>query len=318
VRADARVKENKGMVALARGPIVFCAEGSDNAGGVFDLAVPSGAKLEFTYRSDLLGGTGTVHGQIERLSRSKNWQDKDWQNKDSQNKDSQNIESHAAELVAIPYSTFGNRGETEMSVWLARDAQRAVVAPTVTLASSSVATSSCGEGTVADNYPGHTPPTVARRMYPLSQDGSGHISAIYDQAEPIGSEDGSGAFLRLRPQTGSHAWVQYDFPKPSRVSSVSVYWKDDKQFCVAPSSWRLTYKEGDSWQPVTGAGEFKTERGSYNTVQFTPVETTALRLEIELQAKTYKKGKIGPPDANYLAEDLIWYEGGVIEWKVNG
>jgi uncharacterized protein len=308
VRADTRVKENTGMVALARGPIVYCAEGLDNAGGVFDLVVPSAAKLEFTYRSDLLGGTGTVHGRVERLSRSKDWH----------NKDSQNIESHAAELVAIPYSTFGNRGETEMAVWLARDAQRAMIPPALTLASSSVASSSCGDGTVAENYPGHTPPTVAKRMYPLSQDGSGHISAIYDQAEPIGSEDGSGAFLRLRPQSGSHAWVQYDFPKPSRVSSVSVYWKDDKQFCVAPSNWRLMYKEGDSWKAVAGAGEFKIETDSYNSVQFTPVETSALRLEIELQAKTYKKGKIGPPDANYLAEDLTWYEGGVIEWKVNG
>jgi uncharacterized protein len=302
VRADARVKESDRMLALKRGPIVFCSEGLDNAGNVFNLVVPSATKLDFSYRPDLLGGVGTIHGPVQSWNRSK---------------ESANVGSREVSLTAIPYYAFGNREGTDMAVWLASDSRRTLLSPEVTLASSSIATSSCGEGSVADNYPGHNPPAVAKRMYPLSQDGSGHISAIYDQAEPIGSEDGSAAFLRLRPQSGSHAWVQYDFPKPAKVSSVSVYWKDDKQFCVVPSSWRLTYKENDQWHPVSGAGQFKTEKDRYNTTEFTPVETSGLRLEIELQAKTYKKGKIGPPDANYLEQDLVWYEGGIIEWKVN-
>ena len=27
-------------------------------------------------------------------------------------------------------------------------------------------------------------------------------------------------------------------------------------------------------------------------------------------------GELGPPDANYLADDLTWYECGIIEWQV--
>jgi uncharacterized protein len=301
VRANERVQENAGRVAMECGPLVFCAEGIDNSGKVFNLVVPQTAHLEFSHRPDLLGGVGTIHGTVQRFERS------------SANR----VEFKEARLVAIPYSTFGNREGTEMAVWLAGDSERAIVRPTATLASSSVATSSCGNGSVADNYPGHNPPTVAKRMYPLSQDGSGEISAIYDQIVPIDSEDGSGTFLRLRPQEGKQVWVQYDFPKPSRVSSVSVYWKDDKQFCVAPESWKLMYKAGDQWVPVTGADSFSMKTDTYNTTRFSPVETSALRLEIALQGRTYKKGQLGPPDANYLREDLTWYEGGIIEWKVN-
>jgi len=40
-------------------------------------------------------------------------------------------------------------------------------------------------------------------------------------------------------------------------------------------------------------------------------------IEIQLAPKVYKKGTLGPPDGNYLSQDLTWYETGVIEWVVN-
>jgi hypothetical protein len=185
-----------------------------------------------------------------------------------------------------------------------------------TIASTSRATSSCGNGTVADNYPGHEPPTIARRLYPNAQDGSGDISAIYDQLEPVNSEDGSSYFLRLRPQSGDQAWVQYDFARPAQVSRVDVYWKDDKQYCVLPDSWRLLYKDGSEWKPVSTSDAYGVEADAYNTVRFDPVTTPALRIEIRLQPRTYEQGKLGPPDGNWMTEDFTWYECGIIEWRV--
>jgi uncharacterized protein len=302
VRTDDRVKDNRGMVAFERGPIVFCAETLDNPGGVFNLVVPETAKLQFSYDANLMGGVGTLGGQVQRLSRDAA---------------AQQIQTGSATLAAIPYYTFANRSASEMAVWLARDSRNAITAPSPTIASTSVASSSCGNGTVADNYPSHTPPTPAERMYPTSQDGSGEIAAISDQLEPVNSEDGSAPFLRLRPQSGNHAWVQYDFKKPVDVSSVSVFWKDDKQFCVAPETWRLLYRDGDQWKPVKPAGAFGVEKDKYNKTEFPAVRAEGLRIEIELAGRLYRKGEIGPPDANYLKEDLTWYEGGIIEWKVN-
>jgi uncharacterized protein len=302
VLAADQVADDRGMVALERGPLVYCAEQADNPGGVFNLVLPDNADLQFAWRSDLMGGVGAITGKAMALSRGPDRISRIRQEKT---------------LTAIPYYAFGNRSQGEMSVWLAREDAKAIVPAKPTIASTSRASSSCGNGTVAENYPGNQPPTIERRFYPSSQDGSGDIRAIQDQLEPLNSEDGTSPFLRLHPQSGDRAWVQYDFAGPARVSSVEIYWKDDKQYCVPPQSWQLLYKEGNEWKPVTAAQPFPVTRDQFNKASFSPVTTTGLRIEIQLQAKTYKKGTLGPPDGNYLTQDLIWYEGGMIEWRVN-
>ena len=302
VLAAEPVAEDRGMVALERGPLVYCAEQVDNPDGVSSLLVADDASLEFSYREDLMGGLGEITGKVLGVRRGA---------------DRSSVVRAPKDFTAIPYYAFGNRGPGEMSVWLAREESRAWASPAPSLASTSKATSSCGNGTVAENYPGNEPPTIAHRFYPSSQDGSGDIQAISDQLEPVNSEDGSAPFLRLHPQTGDRAWVQYDFAKPSRVSSVEVYWKDDKQVCVLPASWRLLYREGNEWKPVEAPGAYPVEKDRFNRVSFQPIRTSGLRLDIQLQGKVYEKGTLGPPDGNYLNEDLTWYEGGVIEWRVN-
>ncbi len=302
VLASEQVADDRGMVALERGPLVFCAEEADNPGGVFNLLLPDDAGLEFRYRSDLLGGMGEIRGTAVGLSRAP---------------DRISIIRKDREFSAIPYYAFANRSQGEMAVWLARDAIRARFQPSPTIASTSRATSSCGNGTVAENYPGQQPPTIERRFYPSSQDGSGDIAVICDQLEPMNSEDGSAPFLRLRPQAGDSAWVQYDFARPARVSSVEIYWKDDKQYCVLPRAWRLLYLDGKEWKPVTTTGPYPVAKDQFNKVSFDAVSTSGLRIEIQLQGKIYRKGTLGPPDGNYLTQDLTWHEGGVIEWRVN-
>lgn len=302
VVASDQVADDRGMVALERGPLVFCAEQTDNPGGVFNLLLPENAGLEFAYWQNLLGGIGMITGKAIALRRGV---------------DRTSIVMQTQNFTAVPYYAFGNRSQGEMSVWLARDRSKAGIAPEPTIASTSRATSSCGNGTVAENYPGNKPPTIERRFYPSSQDGSGAISAIYDQLEPVNSEDGSAPFLRLHPQSGDRAWVQYDFAEPAKVSSVEVYWKDDKQVCVLPQSWRLLYKDGDTWKPVSASGPYPVAKDVFNKAAFQPVTTSSLRLEIQLQGKLYKKGALGPPDGNYLTQDLTWYECGIIEWRVN-
>lgn len=302
VLAREEVADDRGMVALERGPIVYCAEGTDNGGAVFNLLVPNNAVLRFARRTDILAGTGTLTGTVLALHRGP---------------DGGPVEKREQAFTAVPYYLFGNRGTGEMAVWLAREEARVELPPKPTIASTSKATSSCGNGTFEDNYPAHKLPTAAQRLYPSTQDGSGDIRAICDQIEPVNSEDESSYYLRLHPQSGDQAWVQYDFAKAAKVSSVDVYWKDDKQYCVLPRSWRLLYRDGEEWKPVNATGSFGVEKDRFNTVKFEPVTTSALRMEIQLQAKTYKKGLLGPPDANWLSDDFTWYEGGVIEWRVN-
>jgi DUF1680 family protein len=85
-------------VALERGPFVYCAEGSDNAGSVLDLVVPDDVRLSVERRPDLLGGVTVLRGTIRSAA------------------------GKPRELVAIPYYAWSHRGPGEMAVWLKRQA----------------------------------------------------------------------------------------------------------------------------------------------------------------------------------------------------
>ena len=106
VVANNAVKANEGLVALERGPIVFCAEGVDNGGHSRNLVIADDAKLTAEYQADLLGGVTVIRGKAQQAQKGKDGQ----------------IETKVVDFQAVPYFAWNNRGPTEMSVWLARDA----------------------------------------------------------------------------------------------------------------------------------------------------------------------------------------------------
>ncbi len=67
------------------------------------------------------------------------------------------------------------------------------------------------------------------------------------------------------------------------MQTCTVYWFDDGPWggCRVPKSWRVLYQDSKGeWQPVSGADHYPTLKGTPCTVNFTPVKTRALRLEI--------------------------------------
>jgi DUF1680 family protein len=96
VAADDRVADDRGRVALERGPLVYCAEGADNAGSVLDLVLPDAAALTPRPRPDLFGGIIVV--QAAATTR----------------------DGTPKALTAIPYYAWSHRGPGEMAVWLPR------------------------------------------------------------------------------------------------------------------------------------------------------------------------------------------------------
>jgi len=56
------VAEDRGRVAVQRGPLVYAAEGIDNDGRVFELILPDAAQLAVDFRPDLLDGVAVVTG----------------------------------------------------------------------------------------------------------------------------------------------------------------------------------------------------------------------------------------------------------------
>jgi hypothetical protein len=128
-------------------------------------------------------------------------------------------------------------------------------------------------------------PTLASRAKVTSSAEGRQDRAVHDQDEPRSSKDASSGFFHWWPKKGTTEWIQYDLEKPATVSAVEVYWLDDTATGEArvPASWRVLYREGDEWKPVTPAGPYRVDLDRFNRVPFTPVTTGALRLEVTLQ-----------------------------------
>ncbi len=106
VYASAKVPELTGCTAITRGPLVYCFEGKDN-GDILPLSLKRGGKLTVSDdRNEALDGAFTITAEAYR------------------SEDNGSLYSFAplseipCEAVAIPYYTWGNRGENQMRVWM--------------------------------------------------------------------------------------------------------------------------------------------------------------------------------------------------------
>jgi uncharacterized protein len=118
-----------------------------------------------------------------------------------------------------------------------------------------------------------------------------------DRVTPGKSNDASNGNFDFWPHKGTTEWVRYEYKQPRRISSSEVFWFDDtgRGQCRVPASWRLLYKDGEQWKPVETTSEYGVRKDQFNTVKFTPVTTTALRMEIQLPEK---------------------FSTGILEWRV--
>ncbi len=100
VLADSKVKENRGRMAVERGPIVYCCEWPDAEGGrVLDLLFDEKADLQPSVDETLFGGVPVIATQARKMS---------------------NPAAAARPVKLIPYYLWANRGAGEMSVWLSK------------------------------------------------------------------------------------------------------------------------------------------------------------------------------------------------------
>ena len=107
IKAHDKVTANRGMLALERGPVVYCLEGQDQPGGtVFDKYIPDGTDIQAAFDPELLGGITVLSGTAGDTP-----------------------------FKAIPYSTWNNRGTDQMTVWIPASAEYSTPVPEPTIAS---------------------------------------------------------------------------------------------------------------------------------------------------------------------------------------
>ena len=284
VLAHDLVRDDKGRVALERGPLVYCAEWPDNGGSALNIVIPDDAQLKGEFRPDLLNGVTVITGGVSAITREE---------------DGTSIKSVPHNLVAIPYHAWANRGMGEMTVWMARTADVARLKPVLPDPLSRV-----------DSFGG------MEKVWTGYGDQNDDIAAVYDGVDPLNSADESHLYFRMRPPEKRPAWVEYGFKATTEVSSAEAYFVDDRRFCRLPASWRILYKDGNAWKPVANKEPYTVDKDTFNRVNFKPVKTTAVRLEVEPQSILYRAGAAGPPAAVTIRQDTIWREFGLIELRV--
>ena len=243
VRANNKVEADRGMVSVERGPLVYCAEHPDNQFDVFSALVNQ--EPQFQLGKAEVAGTPVVTLRTDAQTL----------NFDKQGK----LAVKDQTLTLIPYYAWCHRGSGKMRVWLSQDLTATTPAQPATLASESRVSTS-------------TPRMPA-------------ISAINDRLVPKDENDRSVPYTHWWPKKGSTEWIGYEFSQESTVQRATVYWYDDSPWggCRVPQSWRILYQDAQGqWQPVSGANAYPTDKGAACTVNFDPVKTKALRLEVVL------------------------------------
>ena len=242
VKAHAKVEADRGRVAVERGPLVYCAEWPDNDFNITGVLMNRRPQFETVEKPDLLCGLTEIKTNAQLLGYDENGR----------------LTATDAELTLIPYYAWAHRGPGNMMVWLPQE----VVATSPSM-----------------------PATLASESRVNASHKTTALSAINDRLVPVDENDRSMAYYHWWPKKASTEWVSYDFPEATTVSASTVYWFDDEPWggCRVPKSWKLYYKDAQGqWQPVAAQGEYGCKKGEPNRVEFTPVRTSALKLEVEL------------------------------------
>ena len=242
VHANNKVEADRGMISVERGPLVYCAEHPDNNFDIMGALVNQEPK--FTLGKGEIAGTPVLTLNTDAQTLNFNKQGK--------------LETTDHTLKLIPYYAWCHRGSGKMRVWLPQDLKATNPSQPATLASESKVSSS-------SKVPA--------------------ITSINDRLVPKDENDRSVPYTHWWPKNGTTEWLGYEFPQQSTVQSATVYWYDDGPWggCRVPQSWRILYQNAQGeWLPVTGADHYPTDKGSDCTVNFDPVSTKALRLEVVL------------------------------------
>ena len=112
------------------------------------------------------------------------------------------------------------------------------------------------------------------------------IEAVRDQILPSGSNDRNTKRFHWWPNSTTKEWITYTFDKSQKISGTKVFWYDDKKGCRPPVSWKVYYKKGEEWIPFQNKNEYGVAINIINMVDFVPVKTTAVKLEVQLPEKS--------------------------------
>ena len=123
-----------------------------------------------------------------------------------------------------------------------------------------------------------------------------NVVSLLDADEPSSSSDYRISRLSFHPKKGSSEWVQYEFPKATRIENIAIFWFDEAQAAasfrnerkeILPRAWKLLLWQDSQWQVAkTKNALVGLERDQYNIARLAEaVTTTKFKIEVQLHAQ---------------------------------
>jgi DUF1680 family protein len=103
VIAREELKQDKGRIAIQRGPVVYCIEGADNNGKAWNVIIPQDTKFETIDYKVLDESVKALTAEVPVITVGE---------------DGLSLKTEKKKIIAIPYYTWANRGKNEMQIWL--------------------------------------------------------------------------------------------------------------------------------------------------------------------------------------------------------
>ncbi|MHC4167279.1 MAG: glycoside hydrolase family 127 protein [Planctomycetota bacterium] len=112
LEAHPLVEEVRNQTAVRRGPLVYCLESTDlpDDVGMMDVAISSRAKFRSQFVKELLGGVAVLESKAF-IGTQDEWNETLYRRISPQ-------DTETREIRLIPYYTWANRGDSEMTVWI--------------------------------------------------------------------------------------------------------------------------------------------------------------------------------------------------------
>ena len=246
MEAHPYVKDDVGRAVIQRGPIVYCAEQTDNSVQVDELIVPRGTRFSAVYRADVLNGVVVVTADAQAV------QTVDWDRKLYQP-----IKlAETVEATFIPYGFWANRGRNKMVTWTPTSQPPARILGPEAKAEISMS-------------------FVNSNCQPWG---------INDGIEPESSGQQPKALAHTWPHKGGEEWFQYTWETEMAVSGVAIYWFDDtgRGEIRLPESWKLQAMQNGEWQDVP-LDVAPIALDEWCEVAFDKVTTTSVRIVVKQQ-----------------------------------
>ena len=192
VIAQDKVIADRDRVALQRGPIVYAAEWPDNPNGkVRNIVLPGRRRADRRVPSRPAQRRQVIRGRAIGLAAERRW----------------HVRKAEQPFMAIPYSTWANRGRGQMAVWLARIDTAARPTPYPTIATTSTIAAS-----PLPNGRGKNPRNIDRRR------GAGEFVGFVRLLRLVAGGAGMRSIEDADAGMQQGEWIEMTFAKPSTVS----------------------------------------------------------------------------------------------------